>query len=251
MLWNTEDMRVARKGDIERDSLRTPGLGVGVSTEALVPPSTLFFAFLLFDFGLFLVLPAFLGFLLSLLDLWSPVLEVQEPSLVERYLSLAVPLELDREGRMVDDSLVPAAFAVDNLGVASICSLGQRCTTRGLQSANQSPCASLIVALLSCLAIVPKFNITLLPLRFVEDDTRDTRLQECDGERQLDLVLTVVDSLQDDGIQLAFVELECCWVESIRGNEGGRCGDVVCERAIALTKPRLVAGLEVLMLDGD
>lgn len=251
MLWDTEDMRVAGERNIERDSLRTLGLGVGVSAKALIPPCALILALLLFDLGLFLVLLAFLGFFLRLLNLGPPVFEVQETALVELNLGLVIPLEFDRERGMADDSLVLAAFAVDDLGVAIVCGLGQCCAAGGLQSTNKCPLSSLVIAFLPGFTVVPEFDIAFLPLCFVKGNARDTRLEERDGERQLDLVLTIIDRLQDNSIQLAIFKLECCRVEGVWRNEGARCGDVVCERAIALTEARLVASLEVFMLDGD
>jgi hypothetical protein len=50
---------------------------------------------------------------------------------------------------------------------------------------------------------------------------------------------------------LAIFELECCRVEGVRREEGARGGDVVCKCAVALAEARLVAGLEIFMLDGN
>ena len=50
---------------------------------------------------------------------------------------------------------------------------------------------------------------------------------------------------------MAIFELEGCRVEGVRREEGARGGDVVCECAVALAEARLIAGLEVFMLDGN
>ena len=200
MLWDTKDVRVARERDVESNGFRTTRLGIGVSTKALVPPCALVLALLLFNHRLLLVLLAFLGLFLGLLNLWTPVLKVQEASLVELDLCLTVPLELNRERRVTDDGLMLAAFAIDDLGVASLSSLGQGRASRGLQSANESPFASFVVPFLPSLALMSEVDIALLSFCFVQGNTCNTRLEEGDGEWQLDLLLTILDSLEDNSV---------------------------------------------------
>jgi hypothetical protein len=200
MLWDTKDVRVARERDVERNGFWTARLGISVSTKALVPPCALILTLLLFDLGLVLILFPFLRLLRRLLNLRTPVLKVQEASLVELDLCLAVPLKLNRERCVTDDGLMLAAFAIDDLGVASIGGLGQGRASRGLQSANESPISGFVVTFLPSLALMPEVEIALLPFRFVQGNTCDTRLEEGDGEWQLDLLLTILDSLEDNSV---------------------------------------------------
>lgn len=251
MLRDTKDMGVARERDVKRDGFRTARLGIGVSAKALVPPSALILALLFFHLDLFFAFLALLGLLFGLLDFLPPVLKIQESSLIELDLCLAVSLELNREGCVTDDGLVLAALAVDNLGVVGISCFGQGCTGGGFQTTDESPFASLIVPFLLSLAVMPEINVALLASGLIQSNARNTRLEESDGERQFDLLDAVFDSLQDSSVQLAILELECCGIEGVRRDEGARGGDVVGECAVALAEARLVAGLEVFMLNGD
>jgi hypothetical protein len=111
------------------------------------------------------------------------MLQVEEASLVELDLSLTVPLELDAERCVADDSLVLAAFAVEDFGGPLLGALSQSCALGGLQTTNESPTASLIVSLFPRLAVMSKIDVAFLSKCFVKSDSRNTRLEESYSKR--------------------------------------------------------------------
>lgn len=194
MLRNSKNMLVAREGDIQSHTLGTPGLGVRVSTKALIPPS----AFI------------FLGLLLALafdLYLRAPMLHVKVALVVQLNVGLAIPLEVGAKGGVADDSLELVVRTVQDSGKAR---LGFRSQGRGfaqLQATNQHPFLCLIVAFLACFAIVSKLDVTVHALFLIDNNSGGAGLEEGDNERQLDF-LVGGDGLENGSVQLAILELD-------------------------------------------
>lgn len=161
-------MLISGKGDIQRNSLRSPRLRIRVPAKAFIPPRALILArlrFLLF-FLLFLLF-ALLIFLLGLLRLLSPMLQVQEPALVEPDVRLSIALEVDSKRLVSDDGLVLPALAVEDLGIALLDLVAERSAFGDLQATDEGPLARLIVSLFPRLAIMPQHDVALLPLLLV------------------------------------------------------------------------------------
>ena len=175
MFCGTKDVAVTREADVQSDRFWATGLGISVAAERLIPPCALIFGSRLVLLDLF----TFGG--LRLLNLSTPMFQVHEAAIVELDLCLAIPLELESEGRMGDDNFELALRAVHNFGQAVVC-LTDGSTGADLGTADNRPLLSLIVSFLPGLAAMSKFDLALLAFLLVHCHTCDARFQESDSE---------------------------------------------------------------------
>lgn len=203
MLRNSKDMTVSWKRNVQPNTLWSSRLGVGVSTECLLPPSAL----ILFIFAVRRV------------HLWSPVLQVQIALFIELNLRFAIPLELNVERCVADDCLERTSGAVKHLGKAFFRVGIESRRLAQVQTSNHSPFLRLIIPLLASLTIVPKIDLTLQSFLFVDDDSRSTGFEE--GYREWKSNFFVLRSRLNDGsLQLRALELDRCRIEFVGGGPG-------------------------------
>lgn len=163
MLGNTIDVLVSMERDVQGHTFGATWLGIGMSVKRFVPPSA------------FVLLGVF--FSLWSLDLWSPMLNIEQAAFVELDVRDTVSPEINPKGRESDDGLKVAfgtVFDID-LRVVLVDNLGFQSR---LKAANNGPVRSLVVAFLSCGAAVPQLNVLVLPPLFVNGEASNTRFEE-------------------------------------------------------------------------
>ena len=188
MLGDSIDMSVSWEGDVQPHTLWSSGLGVGISTERLLPPVALIF----------------IGIAV---DLRAPLFHIEVALVVELHVSLPVSLELHIERRMVNDCLVFLARSVKNLGQPGLRIRVQRRRLASVQTTNQDPFLRIIISFLARLTAVSHFDITLQPLLFINDNPGCSGLEEGHRERQSDFFI-VRSGLYYASLQKTVLEMD-------------------------------------------
>jgi hypothetical protein len=158
VLWNSEDVFVARECNIKGYTFRASRLGVGISAKGFVPPSAFIFSRLFLCLGVFSI--AFLLLLLWLVDLGTPVFNIHQSSVVQSDVGLSIPLEFNAEGRVGDDGLKLAPRTIDYLGGTRLSIFDSSSTRAEFGSANDSPLLGLVVALFPGFGAMTKLDMT-------------------------------------------------------------------------------------------
>ena len=145
------DVLIVRKRDIEANTLRSSGFGVGVSSEGLFPPSA--FVLLILRLGCRRIFRASPTFAFWDLDFWSPLFDVEETLAVEFDVDFIVAVEVNGERRVLYHGL---EFIIWPVGYCSRF-LTQRAADLLVQSqsTHQCPLGCLVISFLASLAAMP------------------------------------------------------------------------------------------------